>query len=302
MAARARDPSRRIRAAPLSEANARLLDAFCDALWLEDGLSKNTISSYRADLSQLGWFLKKKFPEVQEADLFSFLASRKGRASSAARRVSTLKRFYQYCLRERLVAADPSLKLDPPKRVPRFPKSLSESDVEALLAAPDVATPLGLRDRAMLETLYATGLRVSELVALKSFETNLDAGVVRVLGKGSKERLVPLGEEAVHWISQYLSSRRSDSDALFITHRGAGMTRQAFWHLIRRHGARAIPGKKLSPHMLRHAFATHLINHGADLRVVQMLLGHADISTTQIYTHVARERLKQLHAKHHPRG
>jgi len=303
LAARARDPSRRIRAAPLSEANARLLDAFCDALWLEDGLSKNTISSYRADLSQLGWFLKKKFPEVQEADLFSFLASRKGRASSAARRVSTLKRFYRYCLRERLVAADPSLKLDPPKRVPRFPKSLSESDVEALLAAPDIATPRGLRDRAMLETLYATGLRVSELVALKSFETNLDAGVVRVLGKGSKERLVPLGEEAVDWIAKYLRERgKSAAAALFITSRGGGMTRQAFWHLIRRYGARAIPAKKLSPHVLRHAFATHLINHGADLRVVQMLLGHADISTTQIYTHVARERMKILHAKHHPRG
>ena len=302
MAARARDPSRRIRAAPLSEANARLLDAFCDALWLEDGLSKNTISSYRADLSQLDWFLKKKFPEVQEADLFSFLASRKGRASSAARRVSTLKRFYQYCLRERLLAADPSLKLDPPKRVPRFPKSLSESDVEALLAAPDIATPLGLRDRAMLETLYATGLRVSELVALKTFEANLDAGVVRVMGKGSKERLVPLGEEAVEWISRYLKERKGAADALFITSRGRGMTRQAFWHLIRRYGAKAIPAKKLSPHVLRHAFATHLINHGADLRVVQMLLGHADISTTQIYTHVARERMKILHAKHHPRG
>ena len=302
MAARARDPSRRIRAASLSEANARLLDAFCDALWLEDGLSKNTIASYRADLLQLGAFLDKKFIEMQEADLFAFLASRKGRASSAARRVSTLKRFYRYCLRERLVAGDSSLKIDPPKRVPRFPKSLSESDVEALLAAPDIATPLGLRDRAMLETLYATGLRVSELVALKTFEANLDAGVVRVMGKGSKERLVPLGEEAVEWISRYLKERKGAADALFITSRGRGMTRQAFWHLIRRYGAKAIPAKKLSPHVLRHAFATHLINHGADLRVVQMLLGHADISTTQIYTHVARERMKILHAKHHPRG
>jgi integrase/recombinase XerD len=171
-----------------------------------------------------------------------------------------------------------------------------------LLAAPDIATPLGLRDRAMLETLYATGLRVSELVGLKRFEVNLDAGVVRVLGKGAKERLVPLGEEAVHWIGRYLAARRDGADALFITARGDAMTRQAFWHLIRRYGARAIPGKRLSPHVLRHAFATHLINHGADLRVVQMLLGHADISTTQIYTHVARERLKALHAKHHPRG
>ena len=291
-----------------SDLNAALLDAFCDALWLEDGLSKNTIAAYRGDLEQLGSHLRKNLLEGDEADLFAFLASRKGRASSAARRVSTLKRFYQYCLRERLVASDPSLKLDPPKRSPRFPKSLSEADVEALLAAPDTASALGLRDRAMLETLYATGLRVSELVALKIFEANLEAGVVRVLGKGSKERLVPLGEEAVHWISRYLETRKSHasqtqkSDVLFLTARGAGMTRQAFWHLIRRYGARAIPGKRLSPHVLRHAFATHLINHGADLRVVQLLLGHADISTTQIYTHVARERLKALHAKHHPRG
>ncbi|MDQ5849855.1 MAG: site-specific tyrosine recombinase XerD [Pseudomonadota bacterium] len=287
----------------LREADAQLLDAFCDALWLEDGLSRNTISSYRSDLEQLAAFLRKDFLQVDEADLFGFLASRKGRSSSAARRVSSLKRFYQYCLRERRLSADPTLKLDAPKPTPRFPKTLSEPDVEALLAAPDTATPLGLRDRAMLETLYATGLRVSELVALKRFEVNLDAGVVRVLGKGSKERLVPLGEEAVERISQYLKARRkSDADALFLTDRGAGMTRQAFWHLIRRYGARAIPGKRLSPHMLRHAFATHLINHGADLRVVQLLLGHADISTTQIYTHVARERLKALHAKHHPRG
>jgi integrase/recombinase XerD len=282
--------------------NEGLLDAFCDALWLEDGLSRNTIGSYRADLVQFASFLKKNLLRVGEADLFGFLGSRKGRASSAARRVSTLKRFYRYCLRERRIDADPTLKLDAPKRTPRFPKSLSEADVEALLAAPDTATPLGLRDRAMLETLYATGLRVSELVALKTFEVNLDANVVRVMGKGSKERLVPLGEEAAHWLSKYMASRNGGSDALFLTARRAGMTRQAFWHLIRRYGARAIPGKKLSPHVLRHAFATHLINHGADLRVVQLLLGHADISTTQIYTHVARERLKALHAKHHPRG
>jgi integrase/recombinase XerD len=284
----------------LSEANAQLLDAFCDALWLEDGLARNTIESYRADLEQLG--RRKNLLEVGEADLFAFLASRKGRASSAARLVSSLKRFYRYCLRERRIAADPTLKLDPPKHVPRFPKTLSEADVEALLGAPEVAKPLGLRDRAMLETLYATGLRVSELVALKIFEVNLDAGVVRVMGKGSKERLVPLGEEAVDWIARYIKERKGKADALFLTARGAGMTRQAFWHLIGRYGARAIPGKKLSPHVLRHAFATHLINHGADLRVVQLLLGHADISTTQIYTHVARERLKALHAKHHPRG
>jgi len=282
--------------------SAGLLDAFCDALWLEDGLARNTIDAYRTDLEQLCAFLKKAPTEAEEADLFAFLAARRGRASSAARLVSSLKRFYQYCLRERHVAFDPTLKLDPPKRAPRFPKTLSEADVEALLAAPDVATPLGLRDRAMLETLYATGLRVSELVALKTFQVSLDAGVVRVMGKGSKERLVPLGEEAVEWIRRYLAQRRGAAEALFVTARGTGMTRQAFWHLIRRYGARAIPGRRLSPHVLRHAFATHLINHGADLRVVQLLLGHADISTTQIYTHVARERLKALHAKHHPRG
>ncbi len=307
-------PRGRVRADALSaarapgDADAALLDAFCDALWLEDGLSKNTIAAYRADLEQLGSYSKQHYLEVREDDLFRFLASRKGRASSAARMVSTLKRFYQYCVRERCIGADPTLKLDPPKRAPRFPKSLSEADVEALLAAPDAGTPLGLRDRAMLELLYATGLRVSELVSIKTFEANLEAGVVRVTGKGSKERLVPLGEEAVHWLQRYIASSRSSlmkgrgGDALFVTARGGGMTRQAFWHLIRRYGARAIPGKKLSPHVLRHAFATHLINHGADLRVVQLLLGHADISTTQIYTHVARERMKALHAKHHPRG
>ena len=284
------------------------LDRFCDALWLEDGLSQNTIAAYRADLEQLQHFLRGDLLAADEAALFRFMASRTGRASSAARRLSSLKRFYQYCLRERQIEVDPTLRLDPPKRAPRFPKTLSEADVDALLAAPDVSAALGLRDRAMLETLYATGLRVSELVALKTLQANLDSGVVRVMGKGSKERLVPLGEEAVDWIARYLKEARPDlkgkrdPDALFITARGAGMTRQAFWHLIRRYGARAIPGKALSPHVLRHAFATHLINHGADLRVVQMLLGHADISTTQIYTHVARERLKQLHARHHPRG
>jgi integrase/recombinase XerD len=299
LAADARSRGDRVRAPTINA----ILDAFCDALWLEDGLSKNTIAAYRADLEQLAAFSKKDFLKVNEADLFGFLASRGGRASSAARRVSTLKRFYRYCLRERKIDVDPTLRLDPPKRVPRFPKTLSETDVEALLAAPDTATPLGLRDRAMLETIYASGLRVSELVSLKIFEVDLNSNVVRTMGKGSKQRLVPLGEEAAAWIAKYLKERKkAASDTLFITSRGSGMTRQAFWHLIRRYGARAIPGKKLSPHTLRHAFATHLINHGADLRVVQLLLGHADISTTQIYTHVARERLKQLHAKHHPRG
>jgi len=293
----------------LAEADAALLDAFGDALWLEDGLARNTLESYRRDLSQFAAFLGRRgLAAAEETDVFAFLAARKGRASSAARMLSSLKRFYRWCVRERRIADDPTLKLDPPRRTPRFPRSLSEADVEALLAAPDVKAPLGLRDRAMLEVLYASGLRVSELVALKTFEANLEAGVVRILGKGAKERLVPLGEEAVDWIRRYLRDGRErllgrrNPDALFVTGRGAAMTRQAFWHNIKRYGARAVPGKPLSPHVLRHAFATHLLNHGADLRVVQMLLGHADISTTQIYTHVARERLKALHARHHPRG
>ena len=286
-----------------------LLDAFSDALWLEDGLSKNTLSSYRRDLEQFAAFLKKTpIEKASEQDLFAFLAARRGRATSTARMLSSLKRFYAWCLRERHVKADPTVRLDPPRRAPRFPKTLSEADVEALLAAPDASTPLGMRDRAMFEVLYAAGLRVSELVGLKVFEVNLDAGVLRILGKGSKERLVPLGEEAVDWVRRYLKEfrpsllKKKSSDHLFLTGRGQGMTRQAFWQNIKRYGARAVPNKHFSPHVLRHAFATHLINHGADLRVVQMLLGHADISTTQIYTHVARERLKMLHAKHHPRG
>jgi len=290
-------------------ADAPLVDSFCDALWLEDGLAKNTLASYRRDLAQLASFLEKtSLAKASEENLFAFLAARRGRASSAARMLSSLKRFYAWCLRERRVKVDPTLKLDPPKRGPRFPKTLSEADVEALLAAPDPNTPLGMRDRAMFEVLYAAGLRVSELVGLKVFEANLDAGVLRIMGKGSKERLVPLGEEAVDWVRRYLKKGRIDilkkrnSDHLFVTKRGSGMTRQAFWQAIKRYGARAVPSKHFSPHVLRHAFATHLINHGADLRVVQMLLGHADISTTQIYTHVARERMKILHAKHHPRG
>jgi integrase/recombinase XerD len=309
LAADARIQRGRVRAQVLSGADASLVDAFCDALWLEDGLAKNTLASYRQDLGHLAAFLKgRPLADVREEQLFGFLAARRGRASSAARMLSTLKRFYGWCLRERRIAADPTLKLDPPKRAPRFPKTLSEADVEALLAAPDADTPLGMRDRTMFEVLYAAGLRVSELVGLKVFEVNLDAGVLRIMGKGSKERLVPLGEEAVDWVRRYLKEfrpallKKKTSDHLFLTARGAGMSRQAFWQNIKRYGARAVPGKHFSPHVLRHAFATHLINHGADLRVVQMLLGHADISTTQIYTHVARERMKLLHAKHHPRG
>ena len=304
--------------AAIDAQDSRLLDAFCDALWLEDGLARNSIEAYRRDLEQLGLWLaaaqRGGLTAVDEGTLHAFFAARHRRGARAprsasdARLLSSLRRFYQYCLREHRVAEDPTLRLEPPKRTPRFPKSLSEADVEALLAAPDTDRPLGLRDRAMIETLYACGLRVSELVTLKTVEANLDAGVVRLFGKGSKERLVPLGEEAVGWIERYLREarpalvKRASASALFVTARGAPMTRQAFWHLIRRYGARAIPGKALSPHVLRHAFATHLINHGADLRVVQMLLGHADISTTQIYTHVARDRLRALHRKYHPRG
>ncbi len=231
--------------------SAALLDTFADALWLEDGLSKNTLASYRRDLEQFALFLKKTpLEKAREEDLFSFLASRKGKATSAARMLSSLKRFYGWCLRERKVKADPTLKLDPPKRVPRFPKTLSETDVEALLAAPDAGTPLGMRDRTMFEVLYASGLRVSELVGLKLFEVNLEAGVLRVLGKGSKERLVPLGEEAVDWLRRYLKDfrpsllKRKSSDHLFVTSRGAGMTRQAFWQNIKRYGARAVPRRR----------------------------------------------------------
>jgi integrase/recombinase XerD len=295
---------------------ARLLDEFCDAVWLEDGLAKNTLESYRRDLLQYATWLSgaagRGLLEATEADVSSYLAHRlqrgHARATSTARGLSSLRRLYRFLAREGRIGADPTLKIDTPKRPPRFPKSLSEADVEALLGAPDVDLPLGLRDRAMLEVLYATGLRVTELVSLKDAEVSLDMGVVRIFGKGSKERMVPLGEEAASWIARYVREARPAlldgraSGALFVTARGGAMTRQAFWHLVKRYGAKAIPGKALSPHVLRHPFATHLINHGADLRVVQLLLGHADISTTQIYTHVARERLKTLHQQHHPRG
>jgi len=300
-----------------SPADLALLDEFCDRLWLEDGLAKNTLEAYRRDLRLFaGWLATRggSLSAAVEADVLGYLAFRHShgaarmRAATQARLASSLKRFYRYALAANLVSADPTVRLDPPKRPPRFPKSLTEADVEALLAAPDVATPAGLRDRAMLEMLYAAGLRVSELVGLKRAQVSQDMGVVRVLGKGAKERMVPVGEEAIAWLQRYLREARPKlargdaSDAVFVTPRGGAMTRQAFWQLVKRHGARAIPGRYLSPHTLRHAFATHLLNHGADLRVVQLLLGHADISTTQIYTHVARERLKQLHAKHHPRG
>jgi len=291
------------------------IDAFCDTLWLEDGLAKASLASYRSDLLRLaGWLAEQRLGTLCAADdvaLTRFVAtlSQSLRASSQARYISTLRRFYRHLLARGRIAADPTLKIAMPAKPSRLPKVLSEAQVEALLAAPPGETPLGLRDRAMLETLYATGLRVSELVGLKLHEVNFDMGVIRVFGKGSKERLVPLGEEAIDWLRRYLAEARPallgprQSDDLFVTARGAAMTRQAFWQLIKRYAGRAgIDPARLSPHVLRHAFATHLLNHGADLRVVQLLLGHSDISTTQIYTHVARERLKSLHAAHHPRG
>ena len=298
------------RAADLAE-----IDTFCDALWLEDGLAKATLNSYRSDLGRLALWLADNAGEplldLRETALTAFIAhlSRQTRASSQARYLSTLRRFYRWQLARGRIVADPTLKLANPTRPSRLPKVMSEKQVDRLLAAPDLDTPLGLRDRAMLETLYATGLRVSELVNLKIHEVSFNDNVLRALGKGSKERLVPLGELAIDWLGRYLNEARPDilkgqqSDALFVTARGGAMTRQAFWQLIKRNAAIAgIAPEKLSPHVLRHAFATHLLNHGADLRVVQLLLGHADISTTQIYTHVARERLKSLHATHHPRG
>ena len=292
-----------------------LIDRFCDHLWLEDGLAELTLAAYRRDLNAFAaWLGKERAHGLDEAvagDIEAYLAWRfahRSQPRSAARYTSALKRFYRYLLRERLIAADPTLNLDRPKLPRALPKTLTETDVERLLAAAETGTPMGLRDGAMLETLYATGLRVSELVGLKLTALNLNDGVLRVTGKGNKDRLVPLGEEAVLRLRRYLTEARplllenKLSDMVFVTARGDGMTRQAFWYLIKRCAQAAGITRPLSPHTLRHAFATHLLNHGADLRVVQMLLGHSDISTTQIYTHVARERLKQLHAQHHPRG
>jgi integrase/recombinase XerD len=291
------------------------IDTFCDTLWLEDGLAKASLASYRSDLLRFAsWLAEQRLGTLCNADevaLTGFIAtcSRTLRASSQARYISTLRRFYRHLLTRSRIVNDPTLKIAMPAKPSRLPKVLSEAQVDALLAAPQKETSLGLRDRAMLETLYATGLRVSELVGLRLHEVNFDMGVIRVFGKGSKERLVPLGEEAIDWLRSYLAEARPallakrQSDDLFVTARGAAMSRQAFWQLIKRYALRAgIDPAKLSPHVLRHAFATHLLNHGADLRVVQLLLGHSDISTTQIYTHVARERLKMLHAAHHPRG
>jgi integrase/recombinase XerD len=291
-----------------------LLDAFTDTLWLEHGLAKNTLASYRSDLALFAAWLAARgqsLVRADRADIAAYLRdfSLRAKPSSQRRLISALRRFYRHLLAQNRIEADPTLHIDPPLTPDRFPKTLSEAQVEALLGAPDIGTPRGLRDRAMLEVLYATGLRVSELVGMKLFEVSRDMGIVRIFGKGSRERLVPLGEVAQDWLERYLVEARGallqgrSCDQVFVTARAAPMSRQMFWNLVKRYGARVgIEARRLSPHTLRHAFATHLINHGADLRVVQLLLGHADISTTQVYTHVARERLKELHARHHPRG
>ncbi len=290
------------------------IEGFIDALWIEDGLSAQTLAAYRRDLSLYARWLAarhhKALDDSTEADLLGYMAQRHAdtRATTANRRLSVFKRYWRWALREHSVEADPTLRLQAARQPLRVPKTLSEAQVEALLAAPDVARPLGLRDRTMIELMYASGLRVSELVLLKTVHLSLDEGALRVTGKGSKERVVPFGAEAHGWLQRYLAEargailKRRASDALFVTARAAPMTRQMFWKLIKQYALKAGIETPLSPHTLRHAFATHLLNHGADLRAVQLLLGHADISTTTIYTHVARERLRALHAKHHPRG
>ena len=294
--------------------SAALIDRFVDALWIEVGLAPLTLAAYRRDLTLYAAWLATQgahaLRESTESDLLGYVSARHqdSRATSANRRLSVFKRFFRWALREGLVQDDPTLRMLTARQPLRVPQSLSEAQVQALLDAPDVTTALGLRDRCMLEILYASGLRVSELVGLKTVHVGLNEGVLRVVGKGSKERLVPFGDDAHDWLRRYLAESRGavlqarTSDALFVTVRGSAMTRQMFWQLIKRYALRAEIHTPLSPHTLRHAFATHLLNHGADLRVVQMLLGHADIGTTTIYTHVARERLKALHAKHHPRG
>lgn len=296
------------------EASQQGIDRFVDALWIEDGLASNTLAAYRRDLTiYADWLASahaRPLNDTRESDLLDYRVSRHAgsKASSDNRRLTVLKRYFRWALRERLLGADPTLKLTSAKQPLRVPKTLSEAQVESLLGAPAVDTPLGLRDRTMLELMYASGLRVSELVTLKTVSLSLSDGALRVTGKGAKERLVPFGDEAFDWLKRYLAEARATilkgqtSDALFVTSRGGPMTRQMFWKLIKAHALTAGVLAPLSPHTLRHAFATHLLNHGADLRAVQMLLGHSDISTTTIYTHVARERLKRLHAAHHPRG
>ena len=292
------------------------IDTFIDALWLEDGLSQNTLQAYRRDLSLYADWLAapqssgRTLNETVDVDINGYFFARHSatRATSANRRLTVFKRYFRWALRERFITADPTLKLQSAKQALRVPQVMSEAQVEALLAAPDDATPLGQRDRAMLELMYASGLRVSELVGLKTFHVGLNEGVLRVMGKGNKERLVPFGQIAREAIVRYLAEARAtilggqQTDDVFVTARGAGMSRVMFWMLVKKYALLADITSPLSPHTLRHAFATHLLNHGADLRAVQMLLGHADISTTTIYTHVARERLKKIHGEHHPRG
>ena len=302
---------------PDSESIARseeLVDRFLDAIWMERGLSKNTLGAYRADLMTLGRGLaqqSKPIDKANKADLLEFIAGRVEGGSkprSTARQLSSFRRFFRYIMREGLRDSDPTADIEMPRIGRSLPKSLSEDEVEALLNAPNTDEPLGHRDRTMLELLYATGLRVSELINLKQSQINFNQGVLRIVGKGDRERLIPLGDESQRWLKEFIDGPRMEillerqTDYLFPTRRGDRMTRQAFWHIIKRYAEKAAIRKKLSPHSLRHAFATHLLNRGADLRVVQLLLGHSDLSTTQIYTHVARERLKDLHGQHHPRG
>ena len=298
----------------VTEQSTEAIDRFVDALWIEDGLARNSLEAYRRDLTLYAVWLEaesqRALNQTTETDLLAYIAARHAgsKATSSNRRLTVFKRYFRWALREHFLSADPTLKLRMAKQIPRSPKTLSESQVEALLSAPDVSTPLGLRDRTMLELMYASGLRVSELVNLKTVHMGLGESALHVTGKGAKERLVPFGEEAHAWLLRYLAQSRAvilggqATDALFVTARGAGMTRQMFWQIIKKQAVAGGVHVPLSPHTLRHAFATHLLNHGADLRAVQMLLGHADISTTQIYTHVARERLRVLHAVHHPRG
>jgi integrase/recombinase XerD len=297
-----------------SESLDPLITRFLDAVWMERGLASNTLAAYRADLVALGRWLAGRdatLARATRADLLDFIAARVeggARPRSTARQLSSFRRFFRFLVRDGIVREDPTAQIAMPRIGRSLPKSLSEAEVESLLAAPAIADPLGHRDRAMLEVLYATGLRVSELVSLRVGQVNLTQGVIRVVGKGNRERLIPLGEEAVRWLGGFITSARGEilldrtTDYLFPTRRGDRMTRQAFWHIIKRYARKSGVDRELSPHTLRHAFATHLLNHGADLRVVQMLLGHSDLSTTQIYTHVARERMKELHAQHHPRG
>ena len=298
---------------PHHTASQAVVETFVDALWLEEGLSRNTLEAYRRDLTLLGAWLGghgKNVLQANEADLNAYFAHRHSqtRATTANRRLTVFKRFFRWALRERQVQADPTVRMQAARQPLRVPKTLTQAQVEALLGAPDLATALGLRDRAMLELMYASGLRVSELVTLKTWNVGMNEGVLRVMGKGGKERLVPFGEVAQQWLETYLRDARTailgrqQTDDLFVTARGSGMTRVMFWMIVKKYALAAGITAPLSPHTLRHAFATHLLNHGADLRVVQLLLGHADISTTTIYTHVARERLRQIHAQHHPRG